>query len=49
MSLSRQKAEEALEEQTIRDPLTKLYNRRYFDFRIQEKSREPFEKRPFLQ
>ncbi len=36
MSLSRQKAEEALEEQAIRDALTKLYNRRYFDTRIGE-------------
>lgn len=36
MSLSRQKAEEALEEQAIRDTLTKLYNRRYFDTRITE-------------
>ncbi len=36
MSLSRQRAEEALEEQAIRDALTKLYNRRYFDTRIQE-------------
>ncbi|GEM_PF-6282557 len=36
MSLSRQKAEEALEEQAVRDALTKLYNRRYFDIRIKE-------------
>lgn len=36
MSLSRQRAEEALEEQAIRDALTKLYNRRYFDTRIKE-------------
>ncbi len=36
MSLSRQRAEEALEEQAIRDTLTKLYNRRYFNTRIEE-------------
>jgi diguanylate cyclase (GGDEF)-like protein/PAS domain S-box-containing protein len=32
----RKRAEESLAEQAIRDPLTNLYNRRYFDHRIQE-------------
>jgi diguanylate cyclase (GGDEF)-like protein/PAS domain S-box-containing protein len=32
----RKQAQEALAEQAIRDPLTNLYNRRYFNHRIQE-------------
>lgn len=32
----RRQAEQTLEEQAIRDPLTNLYNRRYFNLRIQE-------------
>ncbi|MCI0525915.1 MAG: diguanylate cyclase, partial [Nitrospira sp.] len=32
----RRKAEEALENQAIRDPLTELYNRRYFETRMKE-------------
>lgn len=34
--LIRRQAEETLEEQAIRDPLTNLYNRRHFNVRIQE-------------
>jgi diguanylate cyclase (GGDEF)-like protein/PAS domain S-box-containing protein len=34
--LMRRQAEQTLEEQAIRDPLTNLYNRRYFNRRIQE-------------
>ena len=34
--LIRRQAEETLEEQAIRDPLTNLYNRRHFNLRIQE-------------
>jgi diguanylate cyclase (GGDEF)-like protein len=35
-AIERKRAEEALAEQAIRDSLTNLYNRRYFNFRIEE-------------
>jgi diguanylate cyclase (GGDEF)-like protein/PAS domain S-box-containing protein len=36
VAISRKRAEEALAEQAIRDPLTGLYNRRYFNFKMVE-------------
>ncbi len=36
IAIERQQAEEALAEQAIRDTLTNLYNRRYFQYRIDE-------------
>ncbi|MCI0528759.1 MAG: diguanylate cyclase, partial [Nitrospira sp.] len=35
-AIERKRAEEALAEQAIRDSLTNLYNRRYFNYRIEE-------------